>query len=59
MEEHTLKLLEFDKVRDLVDRYAPSDLGREASHGHGRPRVAAEPMTPASVSRRTMRAGRT
>jgi DNA mismatch repair protein MutS2 len=29
MEEHTLKLLEFDKVRDLVDRYAPSDLGRE------------------------------
>jgi DNA mismatch repair protein MutS2 len=29
MEEHTLRLLEFDKVRDLVDQYAPSDLGRE------------------------------
>ncbi len=32
MDEHTLKLLEFDKVRELVARRAASDLGRERIH---------------------------
>jgi DNA mismatch repair protein MutS2 len=29
MDEHTLQLLEFDKVREIVAGYAPSPLGRE------------------------------
>src|SRR3954447_6718800 len=41
MDAHTLELLEFDKVRDLLASYAACSLGKELSH-QVEPRVDAE-----------------
>ena len=35
MDTHTLELLEFDKIRDLVAAYAACSLGKEAARADG------------------------
>jgi DNA mismatch repair protein MutS2 len=47
MDAHTLKLLEFDKILDLVSGYASSSLGREAA-------LATEPSTDVDAIRREL-----